>query len=219
MARSDTAQKARPGGRANAFWLEASTTSRSQASISMRAPARPLTESTRIMMSLPLGRARMAWAISRTGLVAPVLVSLWTRVMASNSPVANRSTTCSGKMGWPQGTLRSSMALPFIWATSLKRSANAPLTQVRTFLLTQLRTAASHRPVPEEALMSKVCSVKKTWASLGLIAPMRSAHSGIRWPIIQRLWASRISGRTSVGPGMKSLMCWLLRGEEGRPES
>ena len=57
-------------------------------------------------------RAAVA-AISPTGLVAPVLVSLWTTVMASQSPPA--SAALDGRPaapGWPQGTSNLTACLP-----------------------------------------------------------------------------------------------------------
>ena len=46
---------AKPGGNANAFWLDVNTISRSHKSASISAPLMPLTESTMIMMSSPPG--------------------------------------------------------------------------------------------------------------------------------------------------------------------
>jgi len=64
-------------------------------------------------------------AISASGLITPVEVSLWMSVRASNWPVASLASICSARMGEPHSTLRPSACLPQRVETSSHLSENA----------------------------------------------------------------------------------------------
>ena len=83
----DCTQRASPGGSARHFCEEVSSMSMPQASISIFAPPREETASTKINVSGETERT--ASAISLTGFCRPVDVSLWTMVRASNSTFLN----------------------------------------------------------------------------------------------------------------------------------
>ena len=122
-------------------------------SVGIQSPAMLLTASTKSSVSGYWARSRAA--ISPTGLVAPVLVSLCTTVMASQAPPARAASTSAGRTGWPQGTSNLTACLPQPAATSCQRWLNAPLTKLATRCpsRTPLRIAASCRPEPDAARM------------------------------------------------------------------
>ena len=91
-------------------------------------------------------------AISASGLMTPVEVSLWIRVSASNSPVFSFLSTSSARMGEPHGTCSASACLPHRFDTSSHLSENAPHMQFSTFLETRFRMAPSITPQAEEVL-------------------------------------------------------------------
>ena len=70
--------------------------------------------------------------------------------MASNSPVARRSSICSGRMGEPHSTCSASASLPQRLATSSHLSEKAPFMQVSTRLATKLRIAPSMMPQADD---------------------------------------------------------------------
>ena len=125
------------------------------ASTGKRTPLNEETASTSTSVS-GLMRRTVA-AISATGLMTPVLVSLWTTVMASTGPSASAacsaSATCSGLTAVFHGTSTRIAALSHPLATLYQRWLNAPLTKEMTRPLTRLRIAASCKPVPEAATM------------------------------------------------------------------
>src|ERR1051325_9717741 len=109
-----------------------------------------LTES---MTNITSGYFFFSAAISASGLITPVEVSLWIKVSASNWPVASFWSTTSARMGEPQDTCSASASLPQRLDTSNHLSENAPHMQLRTFLETRLRSAPSITPQAEEVLM------------------------------------------------------------------
>ncbi len=98
-------------------------------------------------------------AISQSGFIVPVLVSLWISVTASNSPVASFASMSAARIGWPHSTCNASACLPHFLATSNHLSENAPLMQLSTFLLTRLRSAPSITPQAELVLTNTGCLV------------------------------------------------------------
>ena len=130
-AAEEQVNTARPGGNASAFWVPASNTSRPSASNSIRAAESELTAST---MNITSGYFFLSPAISTSGLMVPVEVSLWISVSASNWPEASFRSTASGRMGEPHGTWSVSAALPQRCATSNHLSEKAPHMQLSTLL-------------------------------------------------------------------------------------
>src|SRR5271156_7250730 len=98
-------------------------------------------------------------AISQSGFIVPVLVSLWISVTASNSPVASFASMSAARIGWPHSTCSASACLPHFLATSNHLSENAPLMQVRTFFETKLRIDPSITPQAELVLTNTGCLV------------------------------------------------------------
>ena len=87
-----------------------------------------------------------AAAISATGDIVPVLVSLWMSVSESNCPVASFASIASARMAEPHGTCSASASLPQRFATSSHLSENAPFMQLSTFFCVRLRSAPSITP-------------------------------------------------------------------------
>src|SRR5205085_8551150 len=106
-----------------------------------------LTEST---MNITSGYFFLSCAISASGLITPVEVSLWINVSASNWPDASFASTCSARMGEPQSTFNPSACFPQRCATSSHLSEKAPHMQQRTFFATRLRMAPSITPHADE---------------------------------------------------------------------
>ena len=61
-------------------------------------------DETQSTMNCTSGNLRMTFAMSESGFIVPVLVSLWISVIASNSPVASFASITSGRIGWPHST-------------------------------------------------------------------------------------------------------------------
>ncbi len=110
-------------------------------------------------MNCTSGNFFITCAISKSGFIVPVLVSLWMSVTASNSPVASLASIASGMIGWPHSTCSASACLPHFLATSNHLSENAPLMQLSTFLLTRLRIEPSITPQAELVLTKTGCLV------------------------------------------------------------
>ena len=125
-----------------------------------------LTEST---MNMTSGYFFLSAAISASGLMTPVEVSLWMSVRASNWPVASFLSTCSARIGEPQGTWRASASLPQRLETSNHLSEKAPHMQLSTLRETRFRVAPSIMPQAEEVLIYTSCLVWSSCWSWGWI--------------------------------------------------
>ena len=101
-------------------------------------------------MSRTSGYLRTTAAMSATGLITPVDVSLWMSVTASKPPSASFASTISGRIGSPHSTRRPSACLPQRLLTSSHLSENAPHMQLRTFFCTRLRIEPSITPQADE---------------------------------------------------------------------
>src|SRR6201747_2628641 len=113
----------------------------------MGSAVKELTAST---MNITSGYFFLSAAISASGDIVPVEVSLWINVSASNSPVASFLSIASARMGEPHSTCNASACLPHFLETSNHLSENAPHMQLRTFFCTRLRMAPSITPQAEE---------------------------------------------------------------------
>src|SRR6266481_8496827 len=69
-------------------------------------------ELTASTMNITSGYFFLSAAISASGLITPVEVSLWITVSASNWPVASFLSTSAARMGEPQGTCNASASFP-----------------------------------------------------------------------------------------------------------
>ncbi len=145
--------------------------------------------------------------ISKSGLMVPVEVSLWMRVMASYLPVARAASTISGVIGCPHSALKASASLPQARVTLCHLSEKAPLQKFAQRLPTRLRTAPSMAPKALEVERNTLSEVDMSRLSLSVTPLCRRAYSGMRWPIIGVAMAWRISGLTSIGPGIYSFLC------------
>src|SRR5882757_11582824 len=105
-----------------------------------------VSELTASTMNITSGYFFLNAAISASGDMVPVEVSLWMSVSASNSPVASFLSIASARMGEPQSTCNASACLPHFFDTSNHLSENAPHMQLRTRFWTRLRTAPSITP-------------------------------------------------------------------------
>ena len=103
-------------------------------------------ELTASTMNITSGYFALSAAISASGDIVPVLVSLWMSVSVSNCPVASLASICSARIGEPHGTWSASACLPHFCATSNHLSENAPFMQFSTRLLVRLRNAPSITP-------------------------------------------------------------------------
>src|SRR3954447_10867271 len=127
-AAGEQVNTASPGGMANAFCVPASNTSMPSASNSIFVALSELTAST---MNITSGYFFLSAAISVSGDIVPVEVSLWMMVSASNSPVANFLSIASARIGEPHSTCSASACLPHFFETSNHLSENAPHMQLR----------------------------------------------------------------------------------------
>jgi hypothetical protein len=122
------------------------------------APPMPLTLSTSERASY----LRASSAISRTGLIAPVLVSECATVTAAYPPVFNADSTASRSTASPGGAERRVTWWPHDSAMLANRSENDPLTSDRILPCATFRTAASIAPVPDAGITYTGRAVKKT---------------------------------------------------------
>jgi hypothetical protein len=120
--------------------VPARITSSPHSSVSIGAPPKEETESTRMSASLS---SRTALAISASGLITPVEVSLWTTVTASYLFRRSAARTMSGSTASPQGKETLSADLPTDLEMECQRSANAPFARLRTSAAAQETTALS----------------------------------------------------------------------------
>ena len=149
IAAGDATNTANPGGIAKAFCVPASNTSMPNSSNLIGTPVIELTAST---MNITSGYFFFSSAISASGLIVPVDVSLCTSVIASNSPVASFSSICSARIGEPQSTFKPSAAMPLRSATFSHLSEKAPFMQHRSFFETRLRMEPSMMPHADDVL-------------------------------------------------------------------
>src|SRR5580692_1418264 len=126
-------------------------------------------ELTASTMNITSGYFFLSAAISASGLITPVDVSLWMRVTASNSPVASFLSIASARMAEPHSTWSESACLPHFLDTSNHLSENAPHMQFKTFLETTLRIAPSITPHAEDVLRYTNCLVESNCWSWGWI--------------------------------------------------
>ncbi len=116
-------------------------------------------EETVSTMNCTSGYFLITAAMSQSGFIVPVLVSLWMSVTASNSPVASLASMSAARIGWPHSTCSASACLPHFLATSNHLSENAPLMQLSTFFETRLRIEPSITPHAELVLTNTGCLV------------------------------------------------------------
>src|SRR5271156_4231447 len=111
-----------------------------------------VSELTASTMNITSGYFFLSAAISASGDMTPVEVSLWIKVSASNSPVASFLSIASARIGEPHSTCSASADLPHFLDTSNHLSENAPHMQLRTFFWTRLRIAPSITPHADDVL-------------------------------------------------------------------
>src|SRR5882672_10187451 len=156
----------KPGGSAKAFCVPASNTSMPSSSNLSGTVVIELTAST---MNITSAYFFLSAASSGSGLITPVLVSLWMNVSASNRPVASFLSTSAARIGEPQSTCSASASLPQRRDTSSHLSEKAPHMQLSTFFETRLRSAPSITPQAEEVLRKTNSLVESNCCNCGWI--------------------------------------------------
>ena len=158
-------------------------------------------------MNCTSGNFFITAAISQSGFIVPVLVSLWISVIASNSPVASFASIASARIGWPHSTCSASACLPHFLATSNHLSENAPLMQLSTFLRDEIADRTFHHaPGGAGADEDRLLGVKELLQA-GLDGGVQCLEIDFeRCPIIGRENARIVFSDTSTGPGANSLM-------------
>ena len=144
----------------------------------------------------------------------PTAVSLCVAVTASNSPSSSVRRTASRAMTSPGSAARRTTLRPQASAIRAKRSPKSPCTMDSTLRRVPLRMASSIADVPDPVTTWTGRRVPKIGASRAVTRRMSSSIAGLRWKIMGRRMASRISGRTSVGPGTKNVPASIRDEEE-----
>ncbi len=166
-AAGDTPKMVMPGGSARAFCTPARRTSMPSSSMGVGTAENDDTVSTTRSVS---GNDLTMAAISLSGFMTPVEVSLCTSVTVSNPPSWSFARTVSGSMGCPHSACIFSACLPHALATEYHLSENAPQQRLRTFDWTRFLMAASMTPHADDVDMKMLCSVPAIFLRFGWMA-------------------------------------------------
>ena len=150
----------------------------------------------------------MARAISSSGFVTPVDVSLCVTSTAFTSGCSSSAwRTSSGRAACPHSYCSGITSAPYASAIAANRSPNDPMLTESTLSPgdSVFTIADSSPPVPDVLRTSTSLLVSKKSFSRSATREMSAANSRPRWFTIGCATASRMSGGTGVGPGMRRL--------------
>ena len=152
QARALTETKARPGGRASAFWLPTTTTSTPQACVSRGSAPAPEIASTTSSVSgrARVMRARASHVVARR---PSTTRSSWTKTARMAGSASSARATSSGATASPHFARSSWTSIPWARPIAVHRSPKEPATSASIVSPGErtLTSAASIPPVPEQA--------------------------------------------------------------------